>query len=100
MPILKHAIKKQRVDKRRTEVNKQVRSQLKKAIKASRLKPEDATVLSSAYSAIDLAAKKRIIHPGKADRLKSRLTKVTAKTSPKPKAKPKAKAKAASKTKK
>lgn len=81
MPILKHAIKKLRQDKRRTDANKRVRTQLKSAIKTLRTKPEDK-LLAVAFSAIDRAAKKRVIHPGRADRLKRRLSKLSAKSTP------------------
>jgi small subunit ribosomal protein S20 len=82
MPILKHAIKKMRVDKRRTEINKRVRSKVKSTVKTLRAKstPE---ALSAVFASIDKAAKRHVMHRRKADRLKSRLSKAAAKTSAK-----------------
>lgn len=78
MPILKNAIKKLRTDAKRTERNKLVRTKTKSVLKTVRasLKVED---LSAAFSALDRAAKKGVFHKSKADRLKSRLTKLVAK---------------------
>jgi ribosomal protein S20 len=80
MPILKHAIKKIRTDKRRAVVNARVRTKAKGAIKQVRSNPTDVTLLSQAFSAIDRAAKIFVFHPRKADRLKSRLTALHTKT--------------------
>lgn len=73
MPILRHAIKKLRVDARRTQVNKKVRTITKKAIKSVRTDPSQES-LKQAFSALDRAAKKRVIHEGRVNRLKSRLS--------------------------
>lgn len=78
MPVLKHAIKKLRVDARRASVNKRVRTSMRGAIKTFKVKPAESG-LSSVFSAIDKAAKSGIVHPRKASRLKSRLTKSIAK---------------------
>ncbi len=82
MPILKHAIKKKRQDHRRTEINKLARTHLKSALKKNLANPADQSVLSTAFCAIDRAAKHHIIHRRKADRIKSRLTKKLAKAAP------------------
>lgn len=79
MPILRHAIKKLRVDARRTQVNKRVRTITKKAVKSVRTDPSQAS-LKQAFSALDRAAKKRVIHEGKVNRLKSRLSLLVAKS--------------------
>lgn len=75
MPILKHAIKKLRVDKRKTKINKVIKTKARKAVKVMVTKPS-AEALKEVFSAIDRAAKKRVIHPKKADRIKSRLSKM------------------------
>lgn len=74
MPILKSAIKKLRQDKKKTVVNDRYRSWLKKALKEAAEKLTKKTI-SEAYTAIDRAAKRKIIHPNKASRLKSNLIK-------------------------
>jgi ribosomal protein S20 len=78
MPILKHAIKKMRVDERRSEVNKRIRTKMKSVIKDFKTDPS-ATKLTATFSAIDRAAKKRILPASRADRIKSRLSKLIAK---------------------
>jgi len=74
MPITKSAKKKVRVDATRTEVNYRVRRSYKAAVKEV-LEKKDAESLTKAYSELDMAAKRNIIHRNKADRLKSRLAK-------------------------
>ncbi len=79
MPILKNAIKKMRQDAKREEHNKARRSQMRTMLKhAINLKTPES--LSSAFSALDKAAKSHLIHKGKASRLKSRLSKAISKT--------------------
>jgi len=78
MPITSSATKKLRVDKRKTLINKKVRTQALKAIKQFRVKPEEKK-LASVFSSIDKTAKRKIFHTKKADRLKSRLSKLVAK---------------------
>lgn len=75
MPITKSAIKKIRVDKKRQEVNKRVRTRALKIIKSFRNSPKIKD-LPKLFSAIDRAAKKNIFHKRKADRLKARLNKL------------------------
>jgi small subunit ribosomal protein S20 len=55
-------------------VNNRIRRQLKDAVKKARQKPTKK-ILSEAFRVLDRAAKKRVIHPNKAARLKSRLSK-------------------------
>ena len=84
MPVTKSAKKKLRVDVRRRAVNKPVLSRMKTLIKRLR-SSKDPKMLSSVYSAIDIAKKKNIIKKSKAARLKSRLSKFVAKLKPKSK---------------
>ncbi|MBW7955216.1 30S ribosomal protein S20 [Patescibacteria group bacterium] len=95
MPILRNAKKALKVSKRKAKVNTPVRSRLKTTVDAAKKKAEPAT-LSSAFSAIDKAVRRHVIHRKKASRMKSQLAKRAAKTeaapAPKAAAKPKAKA--------
>ena len=83
------AIKKIRVDVRRTAKNRKHREAYKDAFKAVRkaiaagdLKAASAA-MPKAYKEVDKAAKASTIHAGKADRLKSRLAKQLSKASQK-----------------
>jgi small subunit ribosomal protein S20 len=78
MPITKSAIKKVKVDERKRGFNKIVSTKALKAIKSFRKSPKKND-LPKLFSAIDRAAKKRIFHKKKADRLKSRLSKLVEK---------------------
>ncbi|MBU1200048.1 30S ribosomal protein S20 [Patescibacteria group bacterium] len=78
MPITKSAIKKVRVDERKQKFNKIVRTKALSAIKSFRVSPKKKS-LPALFSAIDRAAKKKIFHKKKADRLKSRLAKLVQK---------------------
>lgn len=80
MPVLKHAKKKLRVDKRRQKVNKVVKTRAKKAIDQMRKEPGEKE-LKKVFSAVDRAAKKGVYHKRKANRLKARLTKLISKVS-------------------
>lgn len=75
MPIIKSAIKKLRADKKRQAINKAVKTRAVNLIGVFRkeAKPEG---LAALFSAIDRAAKAKVFHKKKADRLKSRLTKL------------------------
>lgn len=75
MPQTLSAKKALRKDRRRRTVNLAVREAVKKALKTARKNPT-AQNLSQASSVLDQAAKKKVIHQGKADRLKSRLAKL------------------------
>ena len=76
MPNVKSAEKRMRTSERRRERNRQFRSMLRTAIKKVR-KAEStdagAEALRAAEVLIDRAAHKRIVHPNKAARDKSRL---------------------------
>ena len=74
MPIIQSAIKKVRKDKTRSARNKKRETALKSLIKQARA-AKSAKNLQAAFSALDKAAKVKLIHPNKAARLKSRLSK-------------------------
>lgn len=78
MPITKRAVKKLRHDRKRTIEIKRVHGALQKLVKAMRKKPTQ-TSLRKVFSALDKAAKTHAIHKNKADRLKTRLSKLLAK---------------------
>lgn len=75
MPILKHAKKKVLVDRKRALSNKVVKSKVASSIKKYKATP-NAETLREVFSTLDRAAKKNVYHTGKADRLKSRLSKL------------------------
>ena len=82
MPIKKSAKKRVRQNlKRRTHNLTQMRA-LKKSLKDAKKtltsKTPDGKLISKAIAMLDKAAKNRIIHPNKADRLKSRIQKSAA----------------------
>ncbi len=74
MPLLKSAIKKQRVDRRRAASNVPVSGRVKSTLKAARTTPS-STAISAFYAAIDRAVKKHLVSPRAAARMKSRLVK-------------------------
>jgi len=86
MPRRKTSLKRNRADKKRHLRNLKVKQQLKKALKQfqaliSEKKIAEAKVaLQKAFSTLDKAAKKHIIHPATANRKKSRLAKRLSKT--------------------
>lgn len=82
MPLIKSAKKALRRDRRRTDVNRKVRVRLKEAVKNTRVEKSSES-LAIAYSALDRAAKKKVIHKTKASRLKSRLAALVKRESPK-----------------
>jgi small subunit ribosomal protein S20 len=75
MPITASAKKALRQDRRRAIINKRIKRKIKETLKKARQKPTKKT-LAEAASALDRAAKKKIIHKNKAARLKSRLAKL------------------------
>jgi len=74
VPIIKSAIKKVRKDQLRTARNKKRELNLKSLVKKVRTSKRTKD-LQAAFSALDKAAKVKLIHPNKAARLKSRLSK-------------------------
>lgn len=86
MPIIKSAKKKARQALKHYERNKATRSMvktyMKKTLELSNSNPKDVNVkniIAKAYSVIDTAAKKHILHPNNAARKKSRLARAFAK---------------------
>lgn len=74
MPVTKTAKRALRSSKKKEDQNKKIFGQIDMAIRmAKRDKKERA--LSKVFSLVDRAAKKKILHPGKADRIKSRISK-------------------------
>lgn len=77
MPITKSALKALRQQKRKTAANKPLRTRVKTTADTYKESPT-LEKLSSAFSALDRAAKKNILHKNKAARLKSKLSKLLA----------------------
>lgn len=75
MPISHQAKKKQRHDRKRTKKNVTVRRRVALLVKTARTKPTVKSI-RDAFQALDKAAKRRVIHPNKAARTKSRLAKL------------------------
>lgn len=80
MPVTKSAIKKARQDVKAREHNREIRDAYKKASKEVRKSvlsgdiKKATELLKKAYSEIDKAAKRNVIHKNNAARRKSRLT--------------------------
>ena len=75
MPITKGAIRKLRADKSKTHVNLLVKRAFKEAVSKMRKHPTVKNLVE-VYKRLDRAAKSRAIHKNKADRLKSRLSRL------------------------
>jgi small subunit ribosomal protein S20 len=75
MPILESSRKALRRDQRRTVVNRKIKEKIKLVLKTTRKNPTLKN-LAEAARFLDRAAKKKVIHPQKASRLKSRLSKL------------------------
>ena len=78
MPIHKSAEKRLKTSKKANIENRQIKSQMKTLIKKAEASQDD-TSLKMVISFIDKAARKKVIHPNQASRLKSRLTKLVQK---------------------
>ncbi|MDD5606007.1 MAG: 30S ribosomal protein S20 [Patescibacteria group bacterium] len=74
MPIIKSAKKRMRSSARQKALNLSVKQAYKSSVKTARAQKSDETV-KQAFKALDKAAKRGVIHPNKAARLKSRLAK-------------------------
>jgi len=88
MPITKSAIKAAKQAKKREARNKSLKTKMKTFIKKVLVLSKDNVdeakkVLPKAYSVIDTASKKNIIHPNNAARKKSQLAKAVDSASPK-----------------
>ncbi len=81
MPNLQASIKDLRQNKRRKVNNDRLRNRVKRAVKKQNTlveqgnKVEAEKNLKNVYKVLDKTAKKNVIKKGKADRIKSRLTK-------------------------
>lgn len=75
MPVIKSAIKKLRRDKKVEKTNNLVRHTLDRALKTAK-KQKTASSVSKAFSVVDRALKKNLIHKNKAAHLKSALAKL------------------------
>lgn len=78
MPVIRSAKKKLRMDKKRESANKKIKS-LVKLISKKAIKTPTPKSVQEAFSILDKAAKKNIIHKNKAARIKSRLSKLLGK---------------------
>ena len=76
MPIIKSAKKKLRQDKKRESDNKRIDALVNFSLKKAEKKSTPKNI-QEAFSIIDKAVKKNIIHKNKAARLKSKLSKRT-----------------------
>jgi len=81
MPVTVSAKKALRRDRRRTIINKRLKTKVKVAIKTVQQKPTPKN-LSQAFSLLDQAKKKKLIHKNKAARLKSQLSQLLKKKKP------------------
>src|SRR5687767_12706500 len=77
MPLLKHAKKKLRQERKRELHNQSLTTAFKNLLKTAK-KTQTAESVSKAFSAVDKAAKKNLIHKNKAAHIKSGLAKMTA----------------------
>lgn len=75
MPILESSRKALRRDQRRAVVNRKIKEKIKLVLKTMRKNPTPKN-LTEAARFLDRAAKKKVIRPHKASRLKSRLNKL------------------------
>lgn len=76
MPLIKSAKKKLRQDLRRKKINAKYLKEVKNsllAVKKSSGQKNVEKIIQMAYSKIDKAAKKGVIHKSKANRLKARV---------------------------
>lgn len=72
MPIIKSAIKKLKQEKKHQTRNIATKRRYKEAVKAAHQTSSDKQ-LKRAYSTLDTAVKKKVLHRNKAARLKSQL---------------------------
>ncbi|KKQ93024.1 MAG: 30S ribosomal protein S20 [candidate division CPR2 bacterium GW2011_GWC1_39_9] len=100
MPIKKSAIKKARQDEIRKQRNRKIKLNFRSKVKAVKEAAGSVdikslpTLVAEAFSSLDKAAKKGVIHKNTASRKKSRLSKLVVKSS-QPEAKKEVKAKTA-----
>ena len=75
MPTHKSAEKRLKTSKRANERNRQLKTGIKTLIKKTEASADEAS-LKQTTSAVDSAARKSVIHPNKAARIKSRLARM------------------------
>lgn len=80
MPITKSAKKKLRQDKKKKRINARSKANYKKAVKTTKTAGKSGSS-KTAYSKIDKAVKRGVLHKRKAARLKSQVAKRTKKRS-------------------
>ena len=76
MPVLPSSAKALRRDRRRQVVNYTIRARVRAAVADVVKGKATPQALARAYSLLDRAAKKRVIHPNKAARVKSSLSRL------------------------
>jgi len=83
MPNIKSAIKQMKQDVRRTEENAAYMKKVDDVIRTAKkgVKTKKNEFVSNAYSLIDKAAKKNVIHGNKASRLKQSVSRLMKKAS-------------------
>jgi len=75
MPITKSAQKALRVSKRKNVINSKIRSQIKTSLEKAKKTPTASNV-NQAFSSLDTAVKKNLMHQNTAGRLKSQMSRV------------------------
>lgn len=76
MPVIKSAIKKLRKDRKREIKNDKFRNDLNAAVKSAK-KLKSGAAVTKAFSVVDKAVKKNLLHKNKAARVKSALSKLS-----------------------
>lgn len=76
MPILSNAKKALRSSQKKAVFNRAIKSKLKTALDSVKKTPSNDT-LSNAFSKIDKAVKRNLMHRNKAARMKSQMAKLT-----------------------
>ena len=79
MPLLQNAKKALRSSRRKAIINSRIRSILKTMTDKMRKEPTEKN-LSDAFSSIDKAVKRNLMHKNKAGRMKSQLSKLVVET--------------------
>jgi len=80
LPTHKSAKKRLKTNERSNIRNRAVKSHVRTVVKNAETSVDEAS-LKEAVSALDRAARKKVIHPNKASRMKSRLAKMVQKKS-------------------
>ena len=80
MPTHKSAKKRLKTNEKSNIRNRAVKSQIRTLVKNAETSVDEAS-LKEAVSLLDRAARKKVIHPNKASRMKSRLAKMVQKKS-------------------